>query len=129
MNSILSRILVLSTALVVASPPGWCCILPTPSEKKARSPVPHCPHCPRPQPQPKKESPRDSKPKIPLSSCCCDHETLPPDPKVAPDNPGLAVPTLVLDGEHLPLGVLVAESFERLLPTPPLQILHCVWRC
>jgi hypothetical protein len=120
------QLLAFGATLLLALPPGWCCLLPrfgatAPSPKAKR-------HCCSEGPAPRRDCPAHDRGNDPLApSCCCQTDpALPPGPEATPADlaatplPGVAVAPVPLGGE-------LAQDFN--FSPPPLQLLHCVWLC
>jgi hypothetical protein len=135
MFTLLSRILVGVAILSLVFPPGWCCVLlqAAPAEEQTLpgnthrcpcSPVPAKPVAPAPE-----HGPRPG-PDAPLPACCCQppSATLSQTETASPD---LSVITADVPAQTDALfaGHAVCAHIETAIPSPPLQILHCVWRC
>ncbi len=144
MRPLLLRLLVLACGLLLALPPGWCCLLPLCPAAQHAAPVtaPAGPCEPeetccccgagaRPVPPPASPTPAP----IPATCCpgCADRDVTAPDavkpPVVSPD----AAPVAALPaGPHLLSGASSAGPAADLGPlchSTPLHVLHCVWLC
>lgn len=127
------RSLALACSLLVALPPGWCCIRPSgccnrasaQAGKSIPEPCAGCcagKHAPidSPQPEPAKAPAR----------CCCEHNYTPPP---APDDTdadlavfaGLPAALADLADDQ----VVGDDSLILHVHSPPLRLLLCVWRC
>jgi hypothetical protein len=128
MQRLAARILMLGTALLLALPPGWCCPSPPKSPRKSDAAPPLCCCCY--QTQPPEKAPVGPPPLFPPGRSCCQQDA---------DVPGAFKAPL-----DLQTGVILAIATTKLLdvnPTlsfvasglqvtsPPLRLLHCVWRC
>jgi hypothetical protein len=123
-----ARLLMLSCSLLLALPPGWCCIFALGTIRNdAAKPAPCCRSCchqskptmPTPQPEPHK----------PGRCPCDDRQTTVPD-SVKALHGGLAVLVALPALDPAPLGLTVAVSDRFSLPiSASPQLLHCVWLC
>lgn len=127
MSLIVSKLLILTSAVLLALPPGWCCI--TPNQKTAETPpkVPHsCCQLHQEQPTPDQEP----VPRQPVQKCCCEKELpSPQNPETAPleltFTHSVAIPAALSND----VGGVDGPSFDSSPFSPPLHILQCVWRC
>jgi hypothetical protein len=126
------RLVLALASVLLALPPGWCCVAPSPHPGPAPGRAPRsCCHGRRQAPA--KRTPTHTPLPVPVngSSCCCfdrapakparpgnahPERALPPSPALAP-----ALPLVNAEGATVPPGLHV--------PSPPLQLLHCVWLC
>ncbi|HWB13137.1 MAG TPA: hypothetical protein VG826_28185 [Pirellulales bacterium] len=125
MNGPVTRLAILGLALSLALPAGWCCGSPEPPRKPTPAARGGCPHC-QTQPQRSSAPSRDKS----APPCCCQRlATVNPIEKWQPDGPPVALVS-ILD--------LSSVRFDAVWPilsrteqsaSPPLQLLHCVWRC
>ncbi len=134
MRPFLLRLASLTCGLVLALPPGWCCLwLPepahaaaAPSEAPAKPCRPCCGHSVQPA-EPAAPAP------VPPPPCpCADRNATTPEavkpPALLPGD-GLAATLPALDltpsaaPEHLVPDLSLAP------PSTPLNVLHCVWLC
>ena len=126
MKRIMRQTLVYS-ALSIALPIGWCCWLPTFAYASGEgSKKPTCCCC-------KEESttkPAKPSPPVPIACCC---EPMPATmPKVFDEYPDLDLLVTDLSLAH---DDFIAEFKPRhsainlFGPSPPLNLLHCVWLC
>jgi hypothetical protein len=132
--NLLPRILVMCSAVVIALPPGWCCLgfraAAAASEPAEVTPPPKsCCH-PEPVPVPPDGPVGQSRGAPTLSCCCQDKAAVRGDQKVATDGPGLSTP-LVSPVVHWtgPLTGFREKHFTLFSLAPPLQVLHCTWLC
>jgi hypothetical protein len=126
------RTLMLACSLLLALPPGWCCMVragvPTPAAEKAAPH--HCPCCPC-QGTAKPKAPEPHPLPLPPAQCPCDgrQATAPDATKASGDNLTLAapppvidlVPTFSVDGDIVALPFFPSHV--------SLQLLHRVWLC
>jgi hypothetical protein len=134
MRSLFLRYLVLGCSLLLALPPGWCCIFQVQARsKEVKAEVPRpigscCGHC-RGVVKPQVPT-RTPVPALP-GKCPCDdrHSTTPDAHKIVGGDLLIATTDLVHD---LVLSAAEAEGLAG-LPVPSsdhsLRILHCVWLC
>src|SRR5262245_3024164 len=136
MSGLTCRVMVFASSLTLLFPPGWCCARPftlpvktiSAEQQNPLAPVepPPCPHCtppagPRSHPQ--------TIPALPSRTCCCQHvSTLPPGSEsVAALTPWFVL--VVPSGTDLCATLGMQREADSLPFSPPLQLLHCVWRC
>src|SRR5262249_40685098 len=87
-----------------------------------------CKNSPPKQPAPAK--PQPVKPLNPLKSCCCQAESLiAPLPEPLKQSAALALPLTSTGIGPEQLGSAGNPPPASSLLSPPLQLLHCVWRC
>lgn len=121
-------------ATLLALPPGWCCLLPAPSPATSDTPsVPMNDCCCGSESTPHSEQP-NNQPTAPQPprTCCCGHRDL-----LRGAAPGYDVAKDLSTVELVPQPLLrfaFANPFlmmDRLDPMPsqPLHVLDCVWRC
>ena len=135
MPSRFSRILVLASALPLALPASWCCMLAVPPRADKPAPAAETPcqccqalaaakpapgHAPRPQPRPSKSA-----------DCPCLYRNATPPSGLKTPGLDLAHPA---PPAALPVPTLVAGGPEVARPEPaglslPRNLLHCVWLC
>ena len=129
-RSRLLRSLVLGCGLLLALPPGWCCIFAFRSVKQEApkaSPC-CCPCCakeaPRPAPTPAPA------PKAPDRCPCADrHSTAPDAPKVFASDPGFVAPVPVIHLAPFWLGITAPAGFCPPAAATSSHVLNCVWLC
>jgi len=129
MSSLPRRPLALAFTLLLALPPGWCCLVPPPAAPRAQAPPcePACPSCCCDAPG---ETPHEAPPpRQPCPYCwCADSGSAVPPSQLTftPDLPPADLLPLTDDGcvraEH------PAPWSLTTLP-PPTHLLHCVWLC
>jgi hypothetical protein len=124
MRVALAKLLVLTNAVLLALPIGWCCVVNVRQASAAPEvPVVHsC--CGNDAGQPASS---DS-PQSPISrECCCQTDWTPSsaEPRILPP----AAPAI--DMVLIELETDISEAFLApfTLSAPPFRILHCVWRC
>lgn len=128
MRGFVPRLLVLSCSLLLALPPGWCCIFAfsTTRNENAKT-APCCRSCCH-QANPTTPTPKPVPPK-PTRCPCDDRQTTAPESAktIHGDLFALAVlPVLDLAPTALTVAVpLVASFFVSSSP----QLLHCIWLC
>jgi hypothetical protein len=132
--SLLSRILVLGSAMVIALPPGWCCLgfRVAAAEYTPAEAVPQPKSCCHTEPEPvAADEPAGQAPSAPALSCCCrDEAAVRSDQKVVADGPTLAAPLVPPAVDWA--GPLTSSHTDHLTPlalASLLQVLHCVWLC
>jgi hypothetical protein len=131
MGHFLLRLAALACGLLLALPPGWCCLwLPQPA--RASAPPPVAPQCPCCHPVTPAELPTEAP--APSGRCpCADREATTPEAVKAPALQAgdclAAVPAAGADLEAsaAPHGLPSPAGYA--LPSAPLHVLHCVWLC
>jgi hypothetical protein len=121
--AILGRILVLTTAVLLALPTGWCCSAPAASPKSS-SKVPPC--C-------RTEKTNETRtPACPAQSdkCCCRNN----DKTEPPAKLSFAAPLAITLDVLVDLPAIVISAVADLEPSavespPPRHLLLCVWLC
>ena len=138
MSLFLARSLVVACNLILALPPGWCCLVPvrqveTPSQPqqsccRPTSPSPACTCC-HPRGADHSNSPAEHVP--PIKNCCCSALISMPPSGVDTPRPDLTASTLLLVADADQPGISTDEAFggHVFFSTRSLQLLHCVWRC
>jgi hypothetical protein len=123
----LRRILVHFCAVMLVTPVGWCCWLPTAQAHEQEAEAKSCCSS-KAKPAPAKQQEDQS----PTRSCCCDPqpaassapEQFAKEPVVAvaflPPVPPLAQPAYL---------AIVADPDSLHDPSPALHVLHCIWLC
>jgi hypothetical protein len=127
MSLFFRRILVLTCGLLLALPPGWCCLLPQVGIRQPGKATASCCHH-------KDQASTPTTPKAPLPEhgppCgCVDRDSpVPSGPKTLPVDLA-SVPAVVLqpvfDGGAGAVVILTTAA----VASPPLNVLHCVWLC
>ncbi|HZT81477.1 MAG TPA: hypothetical protein VFA26_14710 [Gemmataceae bacterium] len=123
----LLRGLVACNALLLALPPGWCCL---PAARAESAPQPASSSCCCEHAPPAPEQPASPHPGKPCPRQCCHRDATPPAAvdKLHLDSTPAALPAVVALGCDQPGsgpdGVPVVHLLAR-----PLQLLHCVWLC
>ena len=129
------RSLAFACSLLLALPPGWCCLwLPGPARAAAaptEAPAePCCPCCNHPVPPTESEAPA---PAPPQRCPCADRETTTPEAVKPPallagDHLGTPIPCADdLAPSAAPGGLVPASSLAP--SSAPLNVLHCGWLC
>lgn len=133
MRPFLLRLASLACGLLLALPPGWCCLwLPGPARASAAPTEvpagPCCPCCNHPA------QPAEPAAPAPPQRCpCADREATTPEavkPPALQAGDSLATPVPAADDlapSAAPGGLVPASSLA--LPSAPLNVLHCVWLC
>jgi hypothetical protein len=134
MLSPLARSLMLACGLLLALPPGWCCMVPfracaqEAAPGDAQQPRACCRHADgasRPSP------PRAPQPApLPLGKCPCSQHAVSTDaPKAVGGDLVLAAPPPAIDPVQFP--AVAGPVVTAPLPTfdHSLRLLHCVWLC
>jgi hypothetical protein len=129
MRHSLARFLMLGAALLLVLPPGWCCAAPSKSvtvKKPAAPPVCCCCH----PVQAAEQTPESPLPPVPPIRNCCHHDAVAPAAFKAPVEIAVVFPApdVARIGISMPATSSLVDA-EALISSPPLQILHCVWRC
>jgi hypothetical protein len=128
MRSFPVRSLALVCGLLLVLPPGWCCLLPRLGAQQPKPAPAHGCCCGKKSKQPPtRQTPA---PPAPVRNCCGDREAtrLAGPEKVSPD-PGLWAPVIAPCDGLCGVSPSVPLALGLPPPWPPLQILHCVWRC
>jgi hypothetical protein len=125
MNALL-RVLVVGNALLLTLPPGWCCPAPVAEKPAAPPAAPSCCHAEVP-PAP------DSQPlSCPMSAtkCCCQFDsTAPPHIAKYVVDSAWSLPLIPAVSPSVSDAAIAAEAAAILFPSPPINVLQCVWRC
>jgi hypothetical protein len=144
------RYLVLCNALLVALPPGWCCVLPMQPANLGAEPVECCTNSTTPRPKPIEPTRQRS---------CCHHadssaqasimpaapvsDSLPTVPNCCCEFVPSVVPNVYSVDLHDGVGVPLAATINGLISagqsleipcvfhpvSPPLHLQNCVWLC
>lgn len=127
MSAFVSKFLVLTSAVLLALPSGWCCT--TPSQKAPKAPAQAAHSCCRHHEKPLSPD-REPVPKQPVQKCCCEKDLA---TSQNPETPSLylplSIPVVIADA---PVADLRGGGDATLVPLPlssPLHVLQCVWRC
>jgi hypothetical protein len=130
MNSILRHLLLLVACMLLAPPPGWCCLVPVRTQHKSETLAkaePCCPACATHAPN---EKPDEDHSVPPRSWCCCEPNVLASTQRVsAPDldlTPALVPVVATADGLASQAPAPVAAPLP---PSRPLHLLCSVWLC
>ncbi len=124
----LRQILVLSAALLLALPPGWCCFTPRGHAGARPQAGQDCCHGgPAHSAAPYRQEP----PAAPATSCCCPTDaTTPADPETPAADPFSAPFALPVGEVRLPPAApTLTRGDPPHPPSPPPRLLHCVWLC
>jgi hypothetical protein len=132
MRRFLLHLLPLACGLLLALPPGWCCLLgpcparaaPAPAEPSDGAQCPCCCH-PNPRPEPARPAP-------PLRCPCADRDATTPDvlkPPTLLSGDGLAALPAGADLELTASHDAPVTHAGPLSLSAPLNVLHCVWLC
>jgi hypothetical protein len=128
MSAFASKLLVLTSAVLLALPPGWCCA--TPSQKPAQTPAKHAAHSCCRQPKQTPTPDQEPGPGQPVQKCCCENDLASPaNPEKASPDLTFSVPVPSPDTLMAEVGGAGAASAISPTASPPLYILQCVWRC
>jgi hypothetical protein len=135
MLSWFARFLMLACGLLLALPPGWCCMAPfsacaqESAKGDAQQPRPCCQHADGTS-KPSAPRPSQPAPPLPLGKCPCAQHALSTDaPKAAGNDLALAAPPPLIDS--VPFPVVADPVVIAPLPTfdHSCRLLHCVWLC
>jgi hypothetical protein len=123
-------LLLISLGLV--PPPGWCCLVPSAScgQAKEAAPAPRPCCCCGETEQPAKDGPPAPADRpAPCQDCSCqpDAATKPAAEPFALDLPALPLDLPAVEAPGLAFGALPFTAAPP--PTPPLNVLNCVWLC
>jgi hypothetical protein len=127
--SVFSRYLVLASALVLALPPGWCCVRPALAAESRAEPAPArvCCHCAVPEQGPRKPVP--TKPGFPSKPCCeVGSGTIVTSPE-KPQNTLVADLTTVAPGLDNAFDEQVTVFCTVPASSLPLHVRNCLWLC
>jgi hypothetical protein len=128
MRTFVPKLLVLGCGLLLALPPGWCCIFAVGTARHDVAEIAPCCRscCDRFAPSTPTHKPAPSKP---LRCPCADRQTTAPDSVKSSIVDLNVVAVLPVDEPALHIAPLEAAiAFSPLVSTSP-QILHCVWLC
>ena len=127
----LRQILALSAAPLLALPPGWCCFAPQCARASARPEVQQgCCHCGPTHPDHGTAPDHEEAPAAPTHSCCCVTEaTTPASPETPAADPASAPLVLPVAAGLSTAGQDFFSASPPHVPSPPPQLLHCVWLC
>jgi len=122
------KLLVLTCALLLALPPGWCCATPNPKAADLPAQPTHsC--CQHEQPTPNQEP----MPAVPVQQCCCEKDlaspSSPSSPKTTSLDLAISIPVVIPDAPAAHVAGVGVLDFAGPSPSPPLNVLQCVWRC
>jgi len=123
--SAFSKLLALTSGILVGLPPGWCCAAPSPKAAELPpQPVHSC--CQHEQPMPDKEP----APAQPIQKCCCEKDLAsPPSPETTSPELAISIPLAIPDAPALLAAGVSDLCFTDHFSSPPLHVLQCVWRC
>ncbi len=124
----LRRILVHVCSILLATPVGWCCWMPTARAEEKPEP-PTCPHCVTKE----KQTPAKPTETPTRRTCCCESQpALISTSELAGKDVTPTLPALltlaVLPIPDAGLDIALDHSVAP-PPTPRLHLLHCVWIC
>jgi hypothetical protein len=132
MRSWVRHSLVFAAALLLALPPGWCCV-PLSLGKASASPLANRGCCQTQASSPGQPCPEHNQadgPVVPSTSCCCPAgSVLPPAPELPPVGWISAALPAIGGADLAPAASWPTWDVPSPFPSPPLQILHCVWLC
>src|SRR6266849_10322876 len=123
------RYVVLCNALLLALPPGWCCVTPARTvESKAKTPPPcTCCHCSEANDLQQTSLP--AKPTIPSKPCCkSSNFAVAASPEKSVKMPATGLVTFAIGLNAASTGHLVIVP-SLPIPSPPLHVLKCLWLC
>lgn len=132
MSCIVAKILVIASSVLLALPPGWCTFISLPivrakSEASTKAHGGCCDLCRCPD---QAKPPQPQEPTPPSRCCCYELDWLKPVPpqRVEVDTTSaiFIVPSNCSPGQRIASQDL---DLSIPVPSPPLQILHCVWTC
>jgi hypothetical protein len=133
MRSAFSRFLLLACGLLLALPPGWCCMVPawgtSQETPKSDGPQPRsC--CGHSNEAPKPAAPeRPNRAPLPVDQCpCCERSTSTDAPKTVGCDQALTAPLPLIDLAAAPVAGPILDS-PVFLFDHSLRLIHCVWLC
>jgi hypothetical protein len=120
-------LLVLTACVLLALPPGWCCILlPEPAQAAVMARADDCCRGCCAPPTPSQDAPPG---RTPMKVCCCDN-LIPLRKGAAQDTPDAPADLLpAVEVAPAPTGQPVSAAGKFLPPPRALHVLLCVWRC
>jgi hypothetical protein len=128
MRSVVRNLLVFAVGVLLALPPGWCCMLVAVSVQAPKPARADCcaKCCAQPQAPAGEETPPGP---APLTVCCCDnlvplHKN---SAKSLPDAAELPLPFVAEPAARVERPT--APAAEAVSPRCSLHVLLCVWRC
>ena len=127
MTAFLQQLVAVVTSLILALPPGSCCVF-VQNERADSAPVKaSCCH----ETAPNRPCDSENSPAKPSVKCCCAHDAALPEKSVQPTETHDLAFNVVADHVPLNVGSLVGGDveFTPVCFGPSLQILLCVWRC
>jgi hypothetical protein len=134
MRAVVFRSLAVLAAVLFALPAGWCCMLPSPRAQAAAAEC--CASCCASCRVPRRtcatpEPPKQPRPTFPCATCCylatgaLPVRTVAHAPKLRPaPTASIAAGVRAPSPQRRAAFALVPHG-----PSPPLNILHCVWLC
>ena len=127
---LVTRLLVLSTALLLALPPGWCCAAPAAddSAKESRSSVPPCCQGKHDESKPNNSTPSNTQHRN-CQCCWAPESSTAPSKTILPDATLLALPVPVVLAPVAILGISEPIETGFASSSPPLHVLLCTWVC
>lgn len=114
-------------------PPGWCSIVPAPVARDKEEPpkktrggccdLCHCKDREKPSPEPKQPAP-------PFRCCCYELDWLKPNPPLTAQA-DLSLVAFVAPQDDIPIVAAAGYDLDLSIPvpSPPLDVLKCVWLC
>jgi hypothetical protein len=128
MRSLLLRSLVLGCGLLLALPPGWCCLPACQGTPKEQPRV--CTCCGGEEPgNPPARQPRPAPAEPGKCPCAGRDSTVPDGSKVFGCDLSLPAPLAAARVLLCRVGPAGVTDVDHPPPGPPLQLLHCVWGC
>ena len=128
MTAFLQQLVAVLTSLILALPPGSCCVF-VHHDRADSAPEKKASCCHKTAPKPPCDS--GNSPAKPSVKCCCARDAALPEKSVQPTDTHDLAFTVVAD--HIPLKIGSTSGdvtdFTPVRSGPNLQILLCVWRC
>ncbi|MBI2806609.1 MAG: hypothetical protein HYX68_16635 [Planctomycetes bacterium] len=128
MTAILQQLIAVVTSLILALPPGSCCVF-VQNGPVDSTPVKKASCCHKTAPKPPCDSGKS--PAKPSVKCCCERDAALPENSVQTAETHDLAFNVVADHVPLNVGSLIGDDaeFAPVRSGPSLQILLCVWRC
>jgi hypothetical protein len=132
MHPSLSRALTVLVSLLLALPPGWCCLTPGPRGGEAPAQEP-CSCCHAGRKAPPGRAPAHCPGRAPAQrrGCVCPDlaSAMPEQTRSLHTAPALPVDAAPLAAGSMSDKPLATAPVGQHVPAPPRQLLHCLWLC
>ncbi len=132
MDTTVRRALLVAASLLLALPPGWCCVAPSAPAGPAQAPARHaCCHGGRKAPASRTSIPTPRPAPLGGPSCPCFDRAPAKPARPGIDTTDSSLPPAPALTPALPIANAVGGTAppSRRAPSPSLQLLHCVWLC